>query len=163
MIQRILITAGALALLGAPLRAQTGLPLGATPPDARVETVDGKQVQLAQYVAKGKPTLIEFWATWCPNCRALEPQMSAAAKKYAGKVAMVGVAVGVNQSDELVKRYAAKHSLPLTVVYDKTGDAADKYDVPATSYIVVLDRAGKVVYTGVGSDQNIEAAIQRAM
>ncbi|HEX8849536.1 MAG TPA: TlpA disulfide reductase family protein [Gemmatimonadaceae bacterium] len=163
MIRRILITAGAIALLGAPLKAQTGLPLGASAPDASVETVDGKPARLAQYVAKGKPTLIEFWATWCPNCKALEPQMSAAAKKYAGKVAMVGVAVGVNQSAELVKRYATKHSLPLTVVYDRTGDAADKYDVPATSYIIVLDRTGKVVYTGVGSDQNIDAAIRRAL
>ena len=163
MISRILFATAALAALGAPLHAQTGLPLGSTAPDARVETVDGKPVQLARYVAKGKPTLIEFWAVWCPNCKALEPQMSAAGKKYAGKVAFVGVAVGVNQSAELVKRYAAKHSLPLTVLYDRDGDAADKYDVPATSYIVVLDRAGKVVYTGVGSEQNIEAAIRRAL
>ena len=163
MLKRLLLATAIFAALGAPLHAQTGLALGTTPPDARVETVDGKPVQLAQYVAKGKPTLIEFWATWCPNCKALEPQMSAAAKKYAGKVAMVGVAVGVNQSAELVKRYAAKHELPLTVVYDRTGDAADKYDVPATSYIVVLDRTGKVVYTGVGSDQNIDAAIAKAM
>ena len=163
MLARLLIATATLALLGAPLHAQTGLPLGTTPPNASVETVDGRPVQLAQYVAKGKPTLIEFSATWCPNCRELEPQMAAAAKKYAGKVAMVGVAVGVNQSAELVKRYAAKHELPLTVLYDKTGDAADKYDVPATSYIVVLDRTGKVVYTGVGSDQNIEAAIAKAM
>ncbi|NUQ21649.1 MAG: redoxin domain-containing protein [Gemmatimonadaceae bacterium] len=163
MIRRILITAGAIALLGAPLHAQTGLPLGTSAPDARVLTVDGKPAQLARYVAKGKPTLIEFWATWCPNCKALEPRMSAAAKKYAGKVALVGVAVGVNQSAELVRRYAAKHSLPLTVVYDRDGDAADKYDVPATSYIVVLDKAGKVVYTGVGSEQDIEAAIRKAL
>ena len=163
MTSRLLITTAVFALLGAPLKAQTGLPVGTTPPDATVETMEGKPAQLAQYIAKGKPTLIEFWATWCGNCKALEPQMSAAGRKYAGKVAMVGVAVGVNQSAELVKRYAAKHALPLAVVYDRTGDAADKYDVPATSYIVVLDRAGKVVYTGVGSEQDIEAAIRRAL
>ncbi|HEX2781375.1 MAG TPA: TlpA disulfide reductase family protein [Gemmatimonadaceae bacterium] len=163
MIHKILMTAATFALLGAPLRAQTGLPLGTRAPDASVETVDGKPAQLAQYIAKGKPTLIQFWATWCSNCKALEPQMAAAAKKYAGKVALVGVAVGVNQSAALVKRYAAKHALPLAVLYDKTGDAADKYDVPATSYIVVLDRSGKIVYTGVGSEQNVEAAIRRAL
>ena len=163
MIRRILIATTAFALLGAPLKAQTGLPIGTAGPDASVQTVDGKPARLAKYIAKGKPTLIQFWATWCGNCKALEPQMSAAATKYAGKVTLVGVAVGVNQSAELVKRYAAKHALPLAVLYDKTGDAADKYDVPATSYIVVLDKTGKIVYTGVGADQNIEAAIRRAM
>ena len=107
--------------------------------------------------------LLEFWATWCPNCKALEPQMAAAAKKYGGKIAMVGVAVGVNQSAALVKAYATKHALPLTVVYDNTGDAADKFDVPATSYVVILNKDGRVVYTGVGSDQDIDAAIRRAL
>jgi len=107
--------------------------------------------------------LLEFWATWCPNCKALEPQMAAAAKKYRGKIALVGVAVGVNQSAELVKAYSAKHALPLNVVYDKTGDAADKFDVPATSYIVILNKDGRVIYTGVGADQDIEAAIRRAL
>ena len=163
MLRRLLIATASVALLGAPLRAQTGLPVGTAAPDAHVQTVEGKSAQLARYISKDRPTLIEFWATWCGNCKALEPQMHAAAKKFAGKVAMVGVAVGVNQSAELVKRFAAKHELPLTVLYDATGDAADKYDVPATSYIVVLDRAGKIVYTGVGAEQDVEAAIRKAM
>jgi hypothetical protein len=89
--------------------------------------------------------------------------MSAAAKKYAGRLSMVGVAVGVNQSAALAKAYAAKHALPLAVVYDDKGDAADKFDVPATSYIVILNRDGKVVYTGVGAEQDIDAAIRKVL
>lgn len=154
----------ALALMATPLiaSAQTGIAVGAQAPDAKVETVDGRAASLSQYIGKS-PVLIQFWATWCGNCKALEPQMSAAAKKYKGKIALVGVAVGVNQSANLVKRYAEKHRLPLAVYYDRTGDAADRYDVPATSYIVVLDRKGKVVYTGLGAEQNIEAAIRKAL
>jgi len=165
MIRTILKGATALAFIGAlsaPLAAQTGLPLGAQAPEVRVQTVDGKPVWLSSTFGK-TPVLLEFWATWCPNCKALEPQMAAAAKKYRGKIALVGVAVGVNQSAELVKAYSAKHALPLNVVYDKTGDAADKFDVPATSYIVILNKDGRVIYTGVGADQDIEAAIRRAL
>ena len=142
--------------------AQGGIAVGSRAPDAKVETVDGKAASLSRYIGKS-PLLIQFWATWCGNCKALEPQLSAAAKKYKGKVAFVGVAVGVNQSATLVKRYAEKHRLPLAVYYDRTGDAADRYDVPATSYIVVIDRAGKVVYTGLGAEQNIDAAIRKAL
>jgi len=165
MIRTILKSATALAFVAAaaaPLAAQTGLALGTQAPEVRVQTIDGKPVWLSSQFGKG-PVLLEFWATWCPNCKALEPQMAAAAKKYHGKIAMVGVAVGVNQSAALVKAYATKHSLPLTVVYDKTGDAADKFDVPATSYIVILNKDGRVIYTGVGSDQDVDAAIRRAL
>lgn len=162
----VVLAAGLTTLCFAPVhgvRAQdSGIEIGARAPGAAVETLDGKQVDLAQYVGK-QPVLIEFWATWCPNCKALEPQMAAAAKKYRGKISLVGVAVGVNQSAELVKAYSTKHGLPLTVVYDKTGDAADKFDVPATSYIVILNKDGRVIYTGVGADQNIDAAIRRAL
>ena len=166
MIRTIFKSATALAFvaaIAAPLTAQTpGLPLGTQAPEVRVQTIDGKTVWLSSQYGKG-PVLIEFWATWCPNCKALEPQMAAAAQKYKGKIALVGVAVGVNQSAALVKAYSAKHALPLAVVYDKDGEAADKFDVPATSHIVILNAQGRVIYTGVGADQDIDAAIRRAL
>jgi thiol-disulfide isomerase/thioredoxin len=166
MIRTIFKSATALAFvaaIAAPLAAQTpGLPLGTQAPEVRVQTVDGKTVWLSSQYGKG-PVLIEFWATWCPNCKALEPQMAAAAQKYKGKIALVGVAVGVNQSAALVKAYSTKHALPLAVVYDKDGEAADKFDVPATSHIVILNAQGRVIYTGVGADQDIDAAIRRAI
>ena len=166
MIRTILKGATTLAFLGAfaaPLAAQTGIALGTRAPEARVQTQDGKTVWLSSSYGRDKPVLLEFWATWCENCKALEPQMSAAAKKYAGKIQMVGVAVGVNQSAALVNAYAKKHALPARIVYDATGDAADKFDVPATSYIVILNRDGRVVYTGVGADQDIEKAIRTVL
>ena len=144
-------------------RAQeTGIAVGATAPAALVETPEGAKVDLGKYVGK-TPVVFQFWAVWCSNCKALEPQMRAAQTKYGRRVQFVGVAVGVNQSAALARRYATKHQLPFEVLYDKTGDAAEKYDVPATSYIVVVNRAGKVVYTGVGADQNIDAAVRKAL
>ena len=146
------------------LQAQeTGLPVGSkAPASTMVETLDGKPFDLGQYVGK-TPVLIEFWATWCPNCKQLEPAMEAAAKKYAGKIKFVAVAVSVNQSPERAKLYAEKHALPLEVYFDKKGNAADAYDAAATSYIVVLDKTGTVVYTGLGGTQNVDAAIRKGI
>jgi peroxiredoxin len=141
---------------------ETGIAVGATAPAANVETPEGAKVDLGKYVGK-TPVVFQFWAVWCSNCKALEPQMRAAQAKYGKNVKFVGVAVGVNQSAELARRYATKHQLPFEVLYDKTGDAADKYDVPATSYIVVVNKLGKVVYTGVGADQNIDAAVKKVL
>ena len=153
----------AMAFAVAPLRAQDlGLQVGAKAPAAMVESLDGKPVDLGRYIGK-TPMLIEFWATWCENCKELEPSLLAAQKKYGARVKFVGVAVSVNQSPQRVKLYAAKHGLAHEVVFDRTGDATDKYEVPATSYIVVLNRSGTVVYTGLGGTQDLEAALKKAM
>jgi thiol-disulfide isomerase/thioredoxin len=151
-------------LLAAPaLRAQdVGLPVGSKAPTAVVEDLAGRPVDLAKYVGK-TPVLMQFWATWCSVCKELQPSMLAAQKKYGPRVKIIGVAVSFNQSPQRVKLYAEKHKLPYEVLFDRSGKASEVYDVPATSYIVVLDRAGKVVYTGQGGEQNIDAAIRKAM
>jgi len=159
--------AAACALMAAtPLLShaqETGLPVGSKAPTSTlVETLDGKPFDLGQYIGK-TPVLIEFWATWCPNCKQLEPAMQAAAKKYAGKIKFVGVAVSVNQSPERAKLYAEKHALPLEVYFDKKGNAADSYDAAATSYIIVIDKNGTVVYTGLGGTQDIDAAVKKGI
>ncbi|MBV9881051.1 MAG: TlpA family protein disulfide reductase [Gemmatirosa sp.] len=161
--RRLLLTAALLVGIPMAARAQeVGLPLGTRPPAAAVQTLDGKPADLSQFVGTG-PVFIEFWATWCPNCKELEPQLKAVAKKYAGKIRFVGVAVSVNQSPERVKAYVQKYAIPGTILFDKSGAATGAYDVPATSYIVVLDRTGKVVYTGQGGDQNLDAAVRKAL
>lgn len=158
--------AAALAAGGAPVagaRAQdSGIARGAKAPRAVVETLDGRRVDLGQYIGK-TPVVIEFWATWCPNCKELEPAFVAAQKRYAGRVRFLGVAVSVNESPERVKLYAAKHGLAHEILYDRTGQASDAYDVPATSYVVAVDRSGTVVYTGLGGTQDIDAAARKAL
>ena len=139
----------------------SGLDLGTMAPSAMLQTLDGKTVDLAK-IAKG-PAVIEFWATWCENCEHLLPTMQKAHATYGSKIKFVSVAVSVNQSVNRVKLYVAKHGVPGEQLYDTKGDATGKWDVPATSHVVVLNKAGKVVYTGVGGDQNIEAAIRKAL
>jgi thiol-disulfide isomerase/thioredoxin len=143
-------------------RAQeSGLDVGSRAPNATLHTLDGKLVDLAQ-VAKG-PAVIEFWATWCENCEALLPTMQKAHATYGNRVKFVAVAVNVNESVNRVKLHVAKHNVPGEQLYDTSGDATGKWDVPATSYVVVLDKTGKVVYTGVGGVQDIEKAIRKAL
>ena len=139
-----------------------GLPLGTKAPAATVVDLDGKSVDLAQYVGK-QPVLLEFWATWCPLCKALEPSLKAAHAKYGGKVTFVAVGVGVNETPASIKRHLAADPLPFPVLYDANGAAVRAYLAPTTSYIVVLDGAGKVVYTGAGAEQDITAVLQRLL
>ena len=157
------ISAWQLVIAPMALGAQeSGIAVGSDAPGAAVETLDGKPVDLADYVKKG-PTLLQFWATWCSNCKALEPRINAAMKKYEGRIRFVAVAVSVNQTVDRVKAYRDKYQMHHDIVYDRRGYAADAYEVAATSYIVVVDGKGKVVYTGLGADQDIEAAVAKAL
>ena len=158
--------AATLAALAAGARRadaqEVGLPLGTPAPAAAVETLDGRPADLARLVA-GRPALVEFWATWCSNCKALEPQIAAVAAKYGSRLQVVTVAVSASQSPERVRRYVAAHRTPGVVVYDRAGKATAAYDAPATSYVVLLDGRGRVAYTGQGGDQPLAAAVQRVL
>ncbi len=156
-------SAAAAPLVSDALYAQDlGIKVGAAAPSAPIETLDGKSIALSS-VMNGKPTVLEFWATWCGNCKQLEPAMLAAHTKYSDRVQFVAVAVSLNQSVERVKAYQARFKLPFTFLYDRRGDVSELYDAPATSYVVIVDKNGKVVYTGVGGTQNLDAAIAKAL
>lgn len=155
--------AAALSLAGSAASAQDfGLPVGTTAPIATVQALDGRAVSLAQYVGKG-PVLIQFWAAWCSTCRELMPSFQRAQRMYGTRVKFVAVAVSANESLERVRRYAAAHKFTHPVLYDARGEAVDRFNVPATSYVVVLDRRGRIVYTGVGGDQDLVAAVRKAL
>jgi thiol-disulfide isomerase/thioredoxin len=139
---------------------EVGLPIGTTVQGVRLEDLEGKVVDLGEVIGK-KPVLLEFWATWCPLCEALEPRIDAAKKKYGNVVEFVLVAVAVNQSQRSILRHIERHPLPARVLWDTEGRAVRALEAPTTSYIVVLDREGRVVYTGVGEDQNIDAALAK--
>ena len=159
----VVATAALCALAPDWARAQeAGIKLAAVAPGAAVETLDGQQVDLAAYM-RGTPAVLEFWATWCPLCKELEPQLQAAREKYAGRVKFISVGVKDNQSPEKQKAYAESHHLGGEFVFDRDGKAVAAYQAPHTSYLVVVNAEGKVVYTGVGVKQDVDAAVAMAL
>jgi thiol-disulfide isomerase/thioredoxin len=139
---------------------EVGIPLGSKPDPVVLESLTGAEVDLSTVVGH-KPVLLEFWATWCEQCKALEPTMIAAHQRFGDRVDFIAIAVGVNQSTRSIQRYLENHPLPFEFLYDGRGRATRAYKAPTTSYIVMLDSEGRVAYTGVGVDQNLESALER--
>lgn len=137
-----------------------GIPVGTTPAEVQIEDLAGQTVDLAQWVGQ-RPVLLQFWATWCPICRALQPRLDAAFDRFGDRVAFIAVAVGVNQSPRSITRHLDSHPIPYPVLWDGRGKATRAYQAPTTGYVVILDGDGKVVYTGVGEDQDIGAVLER--
>ena len=130
-----------MVLLGAQqLAGQDAAPgVGDSAPRVAVHDLDGKPVDLGQYIGV-KPVFLEFWATWCESCRELQPRVRAAHEVYGSKVEFIGINVAVNQSPDGVRQYLKAHEPGFHTLYDDEGSSTRAYQVPATSYVVIVDR-----------------------
>lgn len=157
------ILAAGLLVLARPALAQSdeGIAVGATAPAVVVTNDAGKSITVTPTL--GRPMLIEFWATWCEFCERLEPTMKTVYGKYGSKVQFAAIAVNVNQSQRRVAKHVKDRSLRYPVYYDESGKAVSAYDVAATSFVVIIDKQGKVAYTGVGDKQDLDAAIRKVL
>lgn len=150
-----------LALLGAgrlSAQEEMGILRGSVPEAVTIDDLDGNPVDLGRWIGQG-PVLFEFWATWCPNCAELEPRLLELHRRFGDRVAFVAIGVGINQNPRSIRRYLERHTIPWPTLWDGRGRAVRAFSAFTTSYIVVLDRDGKVVYTGSGGDQELEPAL----
>jgi peroxiredoxin len=135
------------------------LKVGDPAPRVTVHDLNGKPVDLGRYVGS-KAVFREFWATWCESCRELLPHVRASRKRFGDKVQFLGINVAVNQSPDSVRKFLTKHDPDFQTLYDDEGTSTRAYQVPATSYVVIVDRSGKIAYTGVGGTQSFDRVLE---
>ena len=151
----------AVLLTAAPVHAQeSGIPVGSQAPAVQVNDLNGHPVSLNSYIGK-KPVFLEVWATWCELCEQLLPRVRQAVAQYGNQVKFLGVNVTVNQTPAKVERYLNKNKPGFQTLYDDQGTSIRAYQVPSTSYVVIVDRTVKVVYTGTGGTQNFDNVLRR--
>lgn len=136
-----------------------GIALGSPAPAVTVPTLEGAPVDLGVYIGR-KPVLIEFWATWCTSCQAMMPRLAAMHRRFGDAVQFIGINVTISETREGVAAYVREHAPPFLTLYDEEGEGARAYDPPATSFIVIADQSGRIVYTGAGGTQNLEPALR---
>lgn len=162
-ITRIGVAAVALFALASGAAAQTkGLKVGDRAPTLTLLTLDGQRVNLADHVGKG-PVLIEFWATWCPLCRQMEPTYRTLAERYGRDLQMFFIVVPTNQTPERARQYVERVKHPGTFLFDADGEAYKAFAAYHTSYVVVLDRQGKVLYSADGGEQDLNDVVRQAV
>lgn len=113
---------------------------------------------------RGRPVVLDFWATWCGPCQAESPIVNAISQRYKDR----GLAViGVNTSDEdgLAAHFARKKGLTFPIVYDDENAIARKYNVSSLPTLVVISKAGKIVAVrhGVTSDSELDELVRRQL
>ncbi len=127
--------------------------LEATPLDWKFTAVDGRQVDLAAW--RGKLVLVDFWASWCPDCLREMPDVLATYRKYHDQGFEV-VGVSMDHDKDAMLAFLKKHQIPWPQQYD--GQAWDssvavKYGVKGIPEMWLVDRNGHVIATGVHGSQ----------
>ncbi len=107
-----------------------GSQIGNLAPDFQLVNLDGQSVSLRDF--RGRPVLVNFWATWCPPCRAEMPfiQEVFADRKWAGK-GLVILAVDIGESSSTVREFMKTYGLTFPALLDITQDVSLEYDVRA--------------------------------
>ncbi len=99
---------------------------------------------------RGKVVIVNFWATWCPPCRAEIPQLTALASRYKDRLEIIGVAMDDDTSPAEVRAFAARAGINYPIVMGSQTIAAEYGGVPALPTSFIVDTNGRVVQKHVG-------------
>lgn len=140
---------------------EAGTASGASAGDARdlsftSTTVAGETFQGSTLA--GKPTVLWFWAPWCPTCRGQISGVSSLAEAHPDDLNVVGI--GSLDDAAAIAEFAGKVSPEVTMLSDDDGAVWRHFGVKAQSTYLVLDKSGRQVASGYLSDDKVKQLVE---
>lgn len=115
-------------------------------PDFTLEKLDGEKIVLSE-ILKKKMVVLDFWASWCPQCVKTIPDLEKFYQEFKDKkVEVIGVNVG--ESKEKVESFVRQRELSYTIVLDTDSSVAKLYNVRGIPTFVAINKKAKVLYYG---------------
>jgi len=123
--------------------SNVGPVVGKIAPDFQLADLNGKMVSLKDVVAKNKVTIINFWATWCPPCKAEIPDFIKFYANIPAEVALYGI--DLQEKASQVKSFAKKQGMKFPILIDTKGTVAKSlYQVMYIPMTFIIDQQGKI-------------------
>ena len=118
---------------------------GKPAPDFTLRDLDGREVHLSEL--RGKPVLLDFWATWCGYCRQALPSVELLHRSLKDKLAVFGVD---DEAPEVAREYLQKFGYTLPSLVDPNDRAVNLFHLGGWPTTILIDREGKIVFYEVG-------------
>ncbi len=136
------------AIQGGQQEASVGISVGEIAPDFTLSDLDGNELSLSDF--RGKAVFINFWATWCPPCRAEMPEIEAVYQEYKDKDVEV-IGVDLLETKDEVSQFVQQYGYSWTFVIDTTGEVATTYNLAAIPTSFFIDREGIIRVVNIGA------------
>ncbi len=138
--------------------SQAVMEKGKPAPDFEIRYPDGTKTRLSDL--RGRPVLVNFWATWCTFCEAEMPAIQKAYERYK-EDGFIVLAVNSRESDGTVADFMSAYNLTFTVAIDPTDAIFRKYRGGGWPHSVFVDKQGIVsnIYTGQLNSRLLEQFI----
>lgn len=133
----------------AGIEPQPGKPLksGNKAPDFTAELIDGSTVTLSDF--KGKPVIINFWATWCGPCVKEMPAFERLKENYGDEIGILAVNCG--EDADTIKDFADANGYTFPIALDEEYQVSMLYPTNSIPYTVVINGNGKVTHVSSGA------------
>ncbi len=120
-------------------------------PDFTVFDAVGEPVKLSEM--RGKPVVLNFWASWCSPCRGEMPEFERLYQESGGEIVfmMVDLVDGRRETKAKGARYIEEQGFTFPVYFDTEQDAAIRYGVSSIPRTIFIDREGKIITAATGS------------
>jgi thiol-disulfide isomerase/thioredoxin len=140
-------------------RARISVLRAKTPaPDFTASRPEGGQVRLSGL--RGKAVFLNFWATWCPPCRAEIPSMEALYQRFRGKD-LEFLAVDIQENPQDVSAFLREYGVSFPAALDSTGRISAGYGIRGIPTTFIIDREGNIIASAVGGrDWNTQAVVE---
>jgi len=123
-------------------------PKAANPHNFTLPLLSGENATLSSF--RGKVVILNFWATWCPPCRAEMPSMEILYKRYKDQGLEI-LAVDIGENANTVRQFIQKNNYSFPVLLDTTKQTSAIYGVEAIPTTYIIDRNGKIIGRIIGS------------
>ena len=120
--------------------------------DFEVTAADGTVQKLSDHVGKGKVVVVDFWASWCPPCRAEIPKLQALKAKHGDKMDVLGVAVWDNPDDTRKAMQELNITWPVIIGTQNLTEPTDLYGIKGIPHIIVFGPEGDILARGLTGD-----------
>lgn len=148
-----------------PLRSPAQVPVvGQRAPDFDLELLSGGRASLAQF--RGRPVLLNFWATWCKPCSEELPAIIAAYHAHRdGRLAVLAVNLSDQERLRDVRRFIANVQAPFPILLDERGKVRRRYRLIGVPTTVMIDTAGVVqaIYPGPLTRETLRQGLDRIL
>ena len=126
--------------------AEVGTEVGKKAPNFSLKNMNNKEVTLREL--EGKKVFINFWASWCPPCKAEMPDIQKLYENHGEDIKIIAINLG--EKKDKVKKYLENENLDFTVLLDKNQKVASQYLVRAIPTSYFLDENGIILKKKLG-------------